>query len=100
MITEDLAKRLSLLDSVAYIKVGESTLQLRILRGENRTKVLAPIIQELITDIDREKATYIQKLLTDYEYTEDGDCLSILQGEEREILETAFVNYVVVGGEL
>ncbi len=100
MITEDLAKRMSLLDSVAYIKVGESTRQLRILRGESRAKVLAPIIQELITDIDQEKATYIQKLLTDYEYTEDGDCLSILQGEERALLETAFVDYVVAGGEL
>lgn len=100
MITEDLQKRLSLLDSVAYIKVGESVRQLRVLRGESRTKVIAPIIQELVADIDREKATYIQKLLTDYEYTENGDCLSILQGEERETLETAFVDYVVAGGEL
>ena len=100
MITEDLAKKMSLLDSVAYIKVGESTRQLRILRGESRTKIIAPIIQEVIIDIDKEKATCIQKLLTDYEYTEDGDCLSILQGDERALLENAFVDYVVAGGEL
>ena len=100
MITEDLAKKMSLLDSVAYIEGGESTRQLRILRGESRTKIIAPIIQELIIDIDKEKATCIQKLLTDYEYTEDGDCLSILQGDERALLENAFVDYVVAGGEL
>lgn len=100
MITEDFVKRMSLLDSVAYLKEGDTIRQQRVLRGASRSKVIAPIIQELITDIDQEKAAYIQKLLTDYEYNEDGVCLSILQGEERELLESAFVDYVVAGGEL
>lgn len=101
MNQEALARRLSLLDSNSFIKVASGEVrQLRVIRGENRSKVVAPIIKELITNVDQEKACYMQKLLIDYEYNEDGECVSILQGEERAQLESALVDYIVAGGEL
>ncbi len=101
MNQEALARRLSLLDSLSFIKVSSGEVgQLRVIRGENRTKIVAPIIEELTTNVDQEKAGYIQKLLVDHEYNEEGECVSILQGEERAQLESALVDYIVAGGEL
>ncbi|WP_042369604.1 hypothetical protein [Bacteroides neonati] len=101
MNQEALARRLSLLDSLSFIKVSSGEVrQLRVIRGENRAKIVAPIIEELTTNVDQEKAYYIQKLLVDHEYNEEGECVSILQGEERAQLESALVDYIVAGGEL